>query len=106
MYIKLEDIKKHLNIEDCYNEDNQYLISLYHTATDVLTFHTDRTIESLVVGGELLPTARHAILLLIGQYYSFRESVTPSSIRELPLGFEFLCNKITNFSCSKDNRVI
>lgn len=90
MYITIDDIKKHLNIEECYKEDDKYLAQLYEVALNAVAYHSDIQPDMLVEGGELLPTARHAVLLLIGHLYNNRESTTSLNIKELPIGYDYL----------------
>lgn len=104
MYISISDIKKHLNIEDCHVAEDSYLANLYAVAEQTICSGTDTLLSSLVGDdGELLPMARHAILLLIGHWYNSREAVSYGTPKTLPLGYEYLCANLRNYGRNERN---
>ena len=41
MFLEIDRIKKHLNIDDYYKDDDNYLVYLYEVAEKVVEKHTD-----------------------------------------------------------------
>lgn len=93
MYIELNDIKKHLNIDELFTEDDTYLESLISVAEDAVSKHIDRNLSEVADenGGELPAVLIHAMKLFIGDMYQSRESTsfsgTPS---EIPFSYTYL----------------
>lgn len=94
MYILLEDAKRHLNIDQSFKEDDKYIINLIQVAEDAVAKRLDRNLEEMIdpKTGYLPKSVIQAILLLIGNFYSARESFTYSSVSEMPQSFEWLAN--------------
>lgn len=104
MYISITDIKKHLNIEDCHTQEDSYLANLYQVAEQTICSGTDTLLSNLIGDdGELLPMARHAILLLIGHWYNSREAVSYGTPKTLPLGYDYLCANLRNYGRNERN---
>lgn len=105
MYLSLEEIKKHLNIELDFTEDDQYLESLYLVAVNVIEIHIDFPLDCLCEreGGELPAPLRHALLLYIGNLYANRESVSLSGFKELPFSYNYLLDLYRNYSKQNGN---
>lgn len=99
MFVTLETAKKHLNLDDYFTEDDNYVISLIKVAEDAVSKRIDRKLDCCLVDGELPDTIKHAILLLVGNWYQNREPVAFTSAAEIPYTFEFLAslNKRYNF---------
>lgn len=96
----LDQIKKHLNIDDDFNGDDEYLLHLRDVASAVVQRHINDTFESIAVhnGGELPPPLLHAMLLFIGMMYECRESVTYTSATEVPLSYSYLLDLYKNYN--------
>lgn len=94
MYILLKDAKKHLNIDNDFNEDDKYILHLIQVAEDVIAKRIDKNLEDCVnpKTGYLNKSIIQSILLLIGQFYANREATSPTSANEIPIGFNFLCD--------------
>lgn len=104
MYISLSDIKKHINIEDCYTQEDNYLITLYQVAEQTICSGADTLLSHLIGDdGELLPMARHAILLLVGHWYASREAVSYGTPKTLPLGYDYLVANLRNYGRNNRN---
>lgn len=94
MYITLEEAKKHLNINDDFTDDDEYILSLINVAENVVQKHIDRELSEF----EELPTPlKQAMLLLIGNYYANRESVAFSSVTALPHAYEYIIALFKNY---------
>lgn len=88
MYIKLEEIKQHLNLDEDFTEDDEYLMYLYDVAQDAVETHIDRSLSELEdVDGNLKPALVHAMKLYIGHLYEHREA--SSSIKNDPVPFAY-----------------
>ena len=74
--ITLAEAKRHLNIEDDFEDDDQYISSLIAVAQEVVAQDICVPLAELEgETGEIPATLRQAMLLLIGNYYASRESV-------------------------------
>ena len=88
-YLTVDDIKKHLNIDAEFLDDDQYLRSLGDVAEQIIAQHLEDKLDDIAEdnGGTLPAPILHACLLLIGNLYMSRESVTFSSVSEIPMSF-------------------
>ena len=92
-YLTLDDIKTHLNIDSAFTDDDQYLESLESVAVDII----ERDIDYKL--GEQLPDAlKHALLLVIGNFYDNRESLSPVGISELPQSLGWILDLYRDYS--------
>lgn len=99
MYITLEEAKKHLNINDDFTEDDEYILSLINVSENIVQKHIDRELSEF----EELPTPlKQAMLLLIGNYYANRESVAFSSVTALPHAYEYIIALFKNYYGSSE----
>lgn len=90
MYILLEDAKKHLNLDSDYIDDDSYIISLIEVAEDAVAKSIDKNLKDCLKSGKLIPSVRHAILLLLGTWYNARENVTFGKPVEVPNTLQYL----------------
>lgn len=98
MYVTLEQAKKHLNVEEEFTEDDAYIISLIEVAEEVVAQAVCRDLKELEAAGGVIPAPlRHAILLMIGNYYANREPVAFAQNAELPKSFQYLINLYRNY---------
>lgn len=97
MYISLEDIKKHLNIDHC--DDDRYLADLESVAEDAvrrdLNLYSLKEIEDET--GMLPAAVIQAMLLLIGTLYANRESVSYGQAHTVPHSYEYLLDLCRNY---------
>lgn len=101
MYLTLDIIKKHLNIDDYYTDDDTYLIGLASVAERVIEKHIDNNLSNFCDSeGELKETPLlHAMLLFIGDMYQSRESVSfNSNPLEIPFSYDYLLSLYKNYS--------
>ncbi len=103
MYLTIDDMKKHLNVD--HDEDDAYILSLIDVAEDSIATWLNRPLSDFVDPHEdgvcpraLKPSIVHAIRLLVGTWYASRESVTFGSASELPNGVAFLLLPLKNFN--------
>ena len=100
-YVDLELVKRHLNLESSFTEDDSYLESLIEAGEENVAKDLCVTVKELetIGGGSRIPAPlRHAILLTIGTFYSNRESVTSANLQELPRGVKYLTELYRNYS--------
>lgn len=98
--ISLELIKKHLNIDADYTEDDTLLTHYRDVAYKVIYEHLDEDIDRLLSkgDGDIPSPLLQGILLLIGDFYQSRESVAFNSAPvELPLSFNYLMSLYKNY---------
>lgn len=98
MYITVDKVKKHLNIDADFIDDDNYITSLIEVAENVVERHIGYKLSDKVEANDgCLPKGmEHAMLLLIGHFYNTREAVTFGSSAELPLGYNYLLDLFTN----------
>lgn len=91
IYISLEQIKAHLNINEDYHDDDFYLMQLADTAIAAIENRIDNKIDRYVHDSVLEPPLVHAALLLIGTWYLQRETITIGhGVQEVPHTIDFL----------------
>lgn len=99
MFITLDRIKKHLNIDSYYTDDDIYLTELEGVAETVVERHIDNKLSLLLdTNGDLPTPLVHAMLLFIGNMYNSRESVSFSPATEVPLSYSYLLDLYKNYS--------
>lgn len=92
-------IKKHLNIDNSFTEDDDYLIELERVALALVEKHIDKPIKDLLdEGGELPTPLSQAVLLQIGNMYQSRESVAFSNAVELPKSYDYILDMYKDYS--------
>lgn len=102
-YLTLEEIKKHLNIDHDFTDDDSYIESLGEVAEEIVKQHIRKDLYMVCVdnGNKLPSPIKQAMLLLIGNYYSNRESVTFAQAHELPLAYEYLLSPYVSYESTK-----
>ena len=83
MYLTVEDLKKHLNVD--HSEDDAYIEELIEVAEDSVATYLNAPLTDYIEGANLRASVRHAIRLLVGTWYASRESVafaTPSAFHD------------------------
>lgn len=92
--IALLDIKKHLNIEESFTDDDKYLEQLIDVAYSALSLHLDLTIEEVAQEAPL----NHAVKLLVGNLYMNREPVTFNTTVTIPYTLDYLIAPYKNYT--------
>lgn len=89
MYISVEEIKKHLNID--YEEDDSYLQDLIEAAEDAVERFIQQPFKNLEDEENKIPASlRHAIRLMVGGFYANREPAAFAAAHEIPYNLHFL----------------
>lgn len=91
--IPLELAKKHLNLDEDYIEDDEYIVGLIGAAKGAVEMALNASLDRLAAenGGEVPMAIIQAILLMVGNWYQNRE-ITGSKTAALPYNFEYLIN--------------
>lgn len=91
--IPLELAKKHLNLDEEYTEDDEYILGLVAAAKGAVEMALNASLDRLAEenGGEVPMAIIQAILLMVGNWYQNRE-ITGSKVAALPYNFEYLIN--------------
>ena len=90
-YLSLSEIKKHLNIDADFHDDDLYLESLEEAAEEVISKMIDFPLVSLENEENDIPRSlKFAILLWIGSLYAVRESISSVSLTPVPHSLELL----------------
>lgn len=92
MYVTLSEAKRHLNLtDDWFVEDDAYITELIKVSEDAVEKSLGKPLSKYIdKNGELSPSVKHSILVLIGTYYNQREATSPSNISTVPYTFDFL----------------
>lgn len=98
MLLDLEKIKKHLNIDADFTEDDEYIEFLENVAEDLVQKHIDKKFEDIIAEEGAIPDALlHAILLFIGNMYDNRESVAFANPSEVPQSLTYILNMYRDY---------
>lgn len=99
MYITVEEIKKHLNIDSYFTDDDEYLESLIEVAEKVVEAHIDCSFNDLLDDDGNLPVPIiQAMKLFVGNMYQSRESVAFAQANEIPNGYDYLLSLYKDYS--------
>lgn len=107
MLVDLETIKKHLNLDEDFTEDDKYLEMLEGVAETLVQKHIDISFDDLIdnsldgvvaTEGEVPQPLLYAILLFIGNMYENRESVSYTSISEVPMSLKYILDMYRNYN--------
>lgn len=102
MYLTLTEIKKHLNIDAAFTDDDTYLNALAQASEDVVAKYIDYPLSQLEDGTHKLPQALNfAMLLWIGTIYAVRESVSAVNMSTVPHSLELLCDLYRDYNINK-----
>ena len=99
MYIPLDLAKKHLNIEDSFTDDDEYICGLIEAAEQAVRVHVNDDFDVIAEkNGGCIPTPLfQAMLLMVGQLYQNREIVGSKTVA-LPFGYQYLIDLYRNYN--------
>ena len=99
MYITLDKIKSHLNVDKDFTQDDDYLIHLVSSAESAVAKRLNvKSLGCLMTNQGYLPDdVCHAVLLLVGNWYANREAESSLSLSKLSYGFDFLADLNKNY---------
>lgn len=88
-YLKLSDVKRHLNVE--HDEDDDYITELMELAEAHLAETLARPLYDVECScGGLPATLRHALRLLVARYYVDREGYRSGKVTDLTFAISSL----------------
>lgn len=98
-FLTLDLIKKHLNIDIDFNDDDT-LLEVYGTAAETaIARHLDVTdIHDLCENGELAEPVKVGMLLMCGNLYANRESIAPVTMTRVPETIDMLLKTYIDYS--------
>lgn len=89
--IKLDTIKKHLNIDNYFTDDDLYILSLKEVSMAAVEADLGcKLCEIYEKYGCIPEPIKHAVLLMIGTFYQNRESVSVAALHPVPLSYQYL----------------
>lgn len=101
-YLVLADIKKHLNVDTSFTDDDTYISALGTAAEEAVEKYIDYPLSQLEDSTKKLPqSVIQAMYLLIGTWYNTRESVSNTNTSVVPHAFEFLCSLHQDYKINK-----
>ena len=99
MYLQLYQIKRHLNLDESFHDDDEYLVDLALVAQNAVQRHIDRQLAELENDEGMLPMPLiQAMLLMVGSFYAKRESIAFAATTEVPLAYEYLLSLYKNYN--------
>lgn len=99
MYITLCEAKKHLLIDNSFKDDDEYILALIDAAEEAVSLNLCVPLDSISEGGEIPPSVKAAILLLVGNFYANREPVVTGTIKTtIPYSYDYLISLNKNYA--------
>lgn len=100
MYTTLEMIKKHLNVDADFTDDDAYIQYLYEVAEATVQVHLCVALEDLEDSNGKIPApVVHAMMLFIGDMYNSREgNAYGVSVTQVPFSYEYLISLYKNYA--------
>jgi uncharacterized phage protein (predicted DNA packaging) len=92
----INQLKKHLNIDDDYKDDDEYIMLLYSAVKKRLAKHLNLPLLKFNEIEEEEPI-KIAAFLMVGHLYNNRESVAFTNAYEVPLAYSYLLAPYINF---------
>lgn len=89
-YLTLTDIKKQLNIDTEFTDDDIYLTQLGDVAESIVARHIDYDLDEIVEDDILPSPIYQACLLMVGNLYANRESISFATPNKMPFSYEYL----------------
>ena len=97
-YTRLDEFKRHLNIDECYTDDDVYLMSLIDIAEDAVQKHLNIDFKKAFRNRNKLPDAISMQVKILGAtFYSNREG-TGSQKQLNQLSYDYLSGLNKNYS--------
>lgn len=99
MYLSLDEIKQHLNIDASFTADDAQLLAYGKAAEQAVEHDINKSLDSLEeTYGELPAPLRLACLMLTAQFYASREPVVFGvSVTTVPYSVEYLIAPFRNY---------
>ena len=88
MYVELEDIKRHLNVD--FNEDDNLITSMIETAEASVEKNIGAPLADIAIEGELPADLKHALRIMAASFYEYREGLTYGKIQSVVFSLSHL----------------
>lgn len=99
MYLDLDVIKKHLNVESDFTDDDELIVLYADAAEQAVQVHVNESIEDIAEkNGGCIPTPLfQAMLLMVGNLYQNRE-IVGTKTSALPFNYNYLIDLYRNYN--------
>lgn len=98
-FLTLDIIKKHLNIDVDFTDDDNLLEVYGNAAEQAIARHLDvADIHDLCENGELAEPVKVGMLLMCGNLYANRESIAPVTMVKVPETIDMLLKTYIDYS--------
>lgn len=99
MYVPLDLAKRHLNIEDDYKDDDEYILNLIEVSESAVRVHLNENFNDIAMrnGGCIPNPLLQAVLLMVGNLYQNREPVANKAVA-LPFNYQYLIDLYRNYN--------
>ena len=99
MIIPLDDVKKHLQIDADYYDEDDYLVHLIEVSAQAVEQHINRSLSEYGQCVNVPAPIKQAILLMCGNLYNNREPIViGTTTNKLPLSYEYLLSPYIKYS--------
>lgn len=95
MIVSIEEVKQHLRIDIDYRDEDNYIESLILVAEEVIEGDLRRGLSEFE--GNVPQSLKHAVLLLIGDFYNNREDSSDLKFNQIPNGVKRLIAKYVSY---------
>ena len=91
-YLNINILKKHLNIDKYFHDDDEYISQLGDVAEQMVDEHINNNLDNIVKNnrGHLPMPIKHAMMLLVGNLYQNREGIAFANASQIPHSYEYL----------------
>lgn len=100
-WVSLKEAKKHLQVEDDFTDDDEYIQNLICVSEQAVKKHLNLKCNEYAINECigcpyevfcLYPPSpvKHAVLLMIGNLYANREPIAFNTVAKLPLSYDYL----------------
>ena len=98
-YLKLNDIREHLNIDEWFHDDDYLIANIGEAVEDIAEHHIDDDLSALEdKNGDIPRPLIQAMLLLCGHFYANREAVSFGTPHEVPLAYSYLLDLFRRYN--------
>ena len=98
-YLNINILKKHLNVDACFHDDDEYISQLGDVAEQMVDEHINNNLSAIVEENGSLPMPlKQAMMLLVGNLYQNREGVAFANAVEIPHSYSYLLFPYKNYS--------
>jgi uncharacterized phage protein (predicted DNA packaging) len=105
MYISIEDIKQHLNVDLAFQDDDKYLGQLIEVAQQVVERNIDRPLSDFEDNdGDLPESLLQAMKLFVANMYANRESISFANAKEVPLSYQYLIDLYRDYKGPRNKK--